>query len=335
VRRTLLLAVISALLASHAVARPLVAVVADNAGTETSDFLVPFGMLSESGVADVVAVALHEGAVALHPALAVELDATLASFDEAHPAGADFVIVPALMTPADPALQRWLLAQVDHGATLVAICEGAAVLAEAGLLDGLPATSHWYALDRLAREHPRVRWTRDRRWVDAGRVVTTSGVSAAVPASLALIERIAGRAAARAEAQRVGMREWSPAHDGRAFSLDARAVWTAASNRLAFWRHERIGVAIADGVDEASLALAADALACTWRAEPVAIAPTPTVRTRSGLRIPTEARPVDRTMEIPSGDGPVLDHVLASIDRDYGPATADFAALLLEYPRAR
>ena len=68
-------------------ARPLVAIVADNAGTETTDFIVPYAMLKASGVVDVVAVSADEGEVELMPALRMLADTTFDRFDAATAAG--------------------------------------------------------------------------------------------------------------------------------------------------------------------------------------------------------------------------------------------------------
>src|SRR6185503_13832063 len=97
-----------ALLASGACAEPLVAVIGDNAGTEVTDYVVPYGVLSASGAAEVVDVAVYPGPLHLMPALTLDPTETIASFDARHPAGADYVIVPAMHRPAEPSLLRWL-----------------------------------------------------------------------------------------------------------------------------------------------------------------------------------------------------------------------------------
>ncbi|WP_309667837.1 DJ-1/PfpI family protein [Tabrizicola sp.] len=117
-------------------ARPLIAIVADNAGTETTDFLVPLGILRAAGVADVVTVSTLSEPVTLMPALTVLADMTLDDFTAAYPAGADVVIVPALHDPNTPAIVDWLKQQHAQGATVMTICEGAWVAAAAGVLDG-------------------------------------------------------------------------------------------------------------------------------------------------------------------------------------------------------
>ncbi len=70
--------------------RPVIAVLALNEGTETTDFLLPHAVLQRAGVADVQAVAPRRGRVFLYPALQVEVAQDLASFDRAYPSGADY-----------------------------------------------------------------------------------------------------------------------------------------------------------------------------------------------------------------------------------------------------
>jgi transcriptional regulator GlxA family with amidase domain len=328
-----LLSLLFAIGASADAARPVIAIVADNAGTETTDFLVPFAVLTRSGVADVYAVALAPGPVELHPGLTVELPHTTASFDAAHPEGADFVIVPAMMYPENAQLLAWLRRQAELRATAMSICDGAFVLANAKLLEGRSATAHWYALPKLVSEFPNVHWVRDRRWVDDGPVVSTTGVSASIPASLALVERIGGAERAHAVAAELGVAAWSPEHRTDDFTLTPRMAWTAGSNWVAFWRHDRVGLPITDGVDEIALGLTADALARTWLVEPVALADAPAVTSRNGLRILAGHGPVDRTEPLAPPGEAAIDVALASIEQRYGADTAAFVALQLEYRR--
>jgi transcriptional regulator GlxA family with amidase domain len=74
------------------------------------------------------------------------------------------------------------------------------------------ATSHWLVLDELAGQHPKVEVVRDRRWVDAGPVVTGAGITAGIDMALHLIDRLENTDTARAVA---GMIEhpWDPRVD--------------------------------------------------------------------------------------------------------------------------
>ncbi|MCA8063603.1 DJ-1/PfpI family protein [Burkholderia sp. AU38729] len=317
-------------------ARPLVAIVADNAGTETTDFIVPYAMLKASDAADVVAVSADEGEVELMPALRMLADTTFDRFDAATPAGADVVIVPALHRADSPAVLTWLRKQAVAGATMVAICEGAEVLANAGLLRHRTATSHWYVRDSLRHRFADTTWIDDRRYVMDGNVMTTTGVSASIPASLALVNTLAGPAAARETARRVGAQSWSDVHDGSRFALTARAVAVALTNRVAFWRRETFDLPVETGFDELPVALTADAWARTWRSDVVATADARVVESRHGLRLlaqPANARhariavPADRRGEA------VLPAVLGDIAARYGDTTSGWVALQLEYPR--
>jgi transcriptional regulator GlxA family with amidase domain len=317
-------------------ARPVVAVVGDNAGSETTDYLVPFAVLAQSGVADVHALGTEPGPIRMSPALTIEPQATTSDFDSRFPEGADYVIVPALHRDDSPAVVAWIRSQREKGATVVGICAGAMVLAAAGMLDDRDATVHWYYLDSLREGHPTMRWARDRRYVADRGVVTTTGITASIPVSLALVEAIAGRERAAAVARDLGVASWDARHDSAAFGLDRVAVGTVVRNRGAFWRYETLALPVSAGVDEMALALTADAYSRTYRSRAVPVtADGGPVPTRHGLRVLTDrAAPSAAVLPALPAEYPAraLDTALAGIASRYGPATADFVAVQLEYP---
>jgi len=94
------------------------------------------------------------------------------------------------------AVLSWLK-QMDKSVPLMtSVCTGAALLAKAGLLDHLPATSNHQALSWVAQQGPLVLWDNVLRWVDAGKYVTSAGVSAGTDMAFYLVSRLAGRAVA-------------------------------------------------------------------------------------------------------------------------------------------
>lgn len=90
----------------------------------------------------------------------------------------------------DEAARGWLRRLTDEGAVVTSVCTGALVLADAGLLDGQPATTHWAALDLLAALGNEIEVRAEARFVDGGRVVTAAGVSAGIDMALHLIARL-------------------------------------------------------------------------------------------------------------------------------------------------
>jgi transcriptional regulator GlxA family with amidase domain len=102
---------------------------------------------------------------------------------------------------ADRALLAWLAAQAKRVQRIGSICNGAMLLAAAGLLDGKPATTHWAYLDRLAALAPKARVDRDALYVRAGNLYTSAGVTAGMDLALALVEQDHGKAVALAVAQ--------------------------------------------------------------------------------------------------------------------------------------
>jgi putative intracellular protease/amidase len=316
---------------------PLVAIVADNVGAETTDFTIPYGVLKESKVADVVSVSTGPGPVQLMPALKIEADRTMAQFDAANPEGADIVIVPAQHNDDNPKLVAWIRKQYDEGATVVSICTGAMVVARAGLFDGKSATTHWHAIDDLEAKYPRTHWVRDRRYVQDGRVISTTGVTASMPVSLALVEAIAGPAAAAQTAKTMGLADWGTSHRSAEFSFTASRYLLVAGNYLSFWRHETIEAPVKNGFDEVQLALSSDAWSQSFLAKVVTTsAGAKKVVSRHGLVLVPDAEPAAGNMTLPAHDVPslqALDRALADIDSRYGKATGDFAAVSLEYER--
>ena len=116
-------------------------------------------------------------------------------------AGGDDVGVRAAI--ADAALIAWLRRAAPIVRRLASVCSGAFVLAQAGLLDGLPAATHWSACDRLARFRPAIAVDRDAIFVRAGRIWTSAGVTTGIDMALAMVEEDLGRAIADGSASRL------------------------------------------------------------------------------------------------------------------------------------
>ncbi len=319
--------------------RPLVAVLGLNEGSETVDFLVPYAVLTRSGVADVVAVSVAPGAITLMPALTVLPEATIAQFDRRNPTGADYVIVPAMHDAADPRVLGWLRAQATSGATIVGVCAGSLVLAEAGLLRDRRATTHWFQIDAMRRIEPSVSYVPNARYVVDRGVVTSTGISAALPVSLAIVAAIGGTPRADALARTLGIRDWGTRHDSAQFGLTVTRVLNYAGNALARWRHERMGIHITPGTDEIALAFVANAYAATYLVDVLALGASHAPITLSGgLRLvpdgvlgPTE---VDHTLAAIDTTDPsaALARALSAIRARYGDGSAEIVRLELEYP---
>jgi transcriptional regulator GlxA family with amidase domain len=85
--------------------------------------------------------------------------------------------------------------------TLTAVCTGSFLLAEAGLLDGRRATTHWRSLERMRDAYPKVTVVTDRHWIEDGNVVTSAGISAGIDMALRRVARYYGEPIARATAR--------------------------------------------------------------------------------------------------------------------------------------
>lgn len=97
----------------------------------------------------------------------------------------------------DRSIQRWVQARAREAELVASVCTGALVLADAGLLDGRPATTHWASLQALAGLGTGIDVRSEQRVVDDGDVVTAAGVSAGIDMALHLVRRFAGEERAR------------------------------------------------------------------------------------------------------------------------------------------
>jgi transcriptional regulator GlxA family with amidase domain len=115
----------------------------------------------------------------------------------------DLLVVGGSMEDATPEVVAFVRRAPQFARRIAAPCVGALVLAEAGLLDGRRATTHWlYARDMAAR-YPRIRVEEDRIFIADGSIWTSAGMSAGIDLALALIEEDLGIEAARSAARKM------------------------------------------------------------------------------------------------------------------------------------
>lgn len=306
-------------------AKPLVVILAEPRGTETTDLIAPYAVLAESGSVDVRVIAPSLAPVRLMPGRAwIRPQTTYATLGRRP----DVIVAPFMMPAYDPARDAWLREQARAGVRIVAICAGAETLARAGLLDGREATTHWFEMARLAKAYPKVRWRKDRRWIVDGPVTTTAGVTASIPASLALLRDLAGEEVMQATAARLRVPLPVQAHDGAAFRVGGDAALASLSGWANAWRGEKVAVSIEDGFDELAFGAALDAWSRTNRSE--AFASRDAV-SRHGLAViaPAKLPRPSRTVAADTGDPTTI---LNDIAAAYGKATARYVALTMEHP---
>jgi transcriptional regulator GlxA family with amidase domain len=119
-------------------------------------------------------------------------------------ADADLVAVPAHgVHGVDERYLEVIRAAVDRGAWVMSVCSGAFVLAQAGVLDGRRATTHWMHAERLARQYPSIDVDPDVLFVEDGTVVTSAGTAAGIDAALHILRKERGAAQANVVARRM------------------------------------------------------------------------------------------------------------------------------------
>lgn len=165
-----------------------------------------FEMLDASGPMEVwgnlekqvtlITVAKTAGPVASAQGVAVVAQKSLADTPKL-----DLLVVPGGFGVGkvlkDAETLAWLRERAAQAEITTSVCNGASILAAAGLLDGRPATTNKAYWKIATRSGPKVKWVPEARWVDDGNVVTSSGVAAGIDMTLHVVSRLFGEPVAQ------------------------------------------------------------------------------------------------------------------------------------------
>lgn len=228
---------------------------------------------------------------------------------------ADTIIVPSWRDPAErapAALLAALVAAHERGARIVGLCLGAYVLAEAGLLDGRAATTHWAYAEDFAKRYPKVHLKPDVLYLEDGQVLTSAGTAAAIDCCLYMLRQQVGGEVANSVARRLvvpphrqggqaqfiaqplpakatdarlsGLLDWVRTHLNQTLTLDTLAERAMMSRRTFTRRfHQLTGSTVGEWLQGERLALAQRLLESTQH-------PVETVASLSGFGSPVSLR---------------------------------------------
>jgi transcriptional regulator GlxA family with amidase domain len=162
-------------------------------------------------------------------------------------AAADTVIIPPThamdeLTRGAPLPQPLVdaLAAIRPGTRIVSICTGSYVLAAAGLLDGRPATTHWYTAAEFQRAFPRVKLDPDVLFVDDGDVLTSAGVAAGIDLLLHLVRADHGSAVANLTARLCVVPPWRDGGQAQYIVRPVPEPTVATTTATRAWALERL-----------------------------------------------------------------------------------------------
>jgi len=124
----------------------------------------------------------------------------------------DIVVIPGGITRnvlSNPTMLKWVQDEAQKAKITMSVCTGAFILAKAGLLDGLQATTTAGHTEGLKKWAPKARVVDDKRFVDAGRIVTTAGGTSSIDGALHVIEKVFGKGTAQMTALNMEY-DWEP-----------------------------------------------------------------------------------------------------------------------------
>ena len=167
-------------------------------GFELLDVFGPleaWGMLATAGGWKIVTTAASAGSVGSAQGPRAVADHSFAECPKL-----DVILVPGgrgtRREVSNGSLLEWLRHRSSEAEVVTSVCTGAALLARAGLLDGRRATTNKASFGWVVEQGPAVQWVKQARWVEDGLFVTSSGASAGIDMTLAVIARLASQDAA-------------------------------------------------------------------------------------------------------------------------------------------
>jgi putative intracellular protease/amidase len=175
-------------------------------GVQIIDYTGPYEVFGVAGF-DVYTVAESKDPITTAMGMAV---LPKYSFADAPPS--DILVVPGGGINGalnNPATTKWITDTSARAQVTMSVCNGAFLLANAGLLDGLTATTTSSRIDQLRTQYPKIHVVDDRRFVDNGKIITTAGLSSGIDGALHVVSRVLGNG----EAQRVALADeydWRP-----------------------------------------------------------------------------------------------------------------------------
>jgi putative intracellular protease/amidase len=265
----------------------VVAVVLGRSGTDDADALAPYEVFARSAKFSVYTVAASHAPATMNGGLHAVPTYDFADVASGAARKPDLVVVPAVNDPfgeQEAELRTWLVDQAHTGARILGICAGSRVLAATGILDGHRATSHWSRIAPLQKSNPRVHWVAGQRYVDDGPITTSAAVSSGIPASLHVMQQLAGDAEAAKVSQQVRYPGWTVGGPTEIpVQHFARSDAGVGMGVVMPWFQPTLAVGLADGVGEIDTAALTDTYSYASAAHLVPVSTGSSIITAHGV----------------------------------------------------
>lgn len=175
-------------------------------GVQIIDFAGPYEVFGQAGF-DVFTVSATGARVTTSMKLKVDVDHSFATAPQA-----DILLIPGGHVDDAEQDQRtlaFLKKQAAGADQVLTVCTGSFILAATGLLDGKVATTFHNSFELFEQRYPAVEVVRDRRWAEAGKLVTSAGLSSGIDAAIHVVANVRGLDAARTVASNLEY-QWEP-----------------------------------------------------------------------------------------------------------------------------
>ena len=240
-----------------------------NKGTEITDLLISYQLLSESDKFNVYTVANHKILSPLNGGIDVLPGYTLDEIDRLLKSPPELVVIPSIpniQASDDKPIIDWIRNKNHKDTIFLSIGEGARVLAETGLIDYRTATTHWSAIGQLSRMFPKTTWVKRIKYVQDGNTITTAGVvTGSMEGTLYVISKLAGVSKA-VELSHKFRYNFTDSPQLNPFEIEiSDSIWLLTA--LYPWNKKRMAVYVDNGISEIYLAALLDTFPRSFTAD--------------------------------------------------------------------
>lgn len=270
--------------------KPTVGVVLGSDNSEILDVLIPYELFSATGKYNVYTVSPTNNLTTLSGGLDIIPHYSFEELNELVGGDLDVLVVPAIFYTANveyDSVREYIKGHSGSQTTILSICAGAENLADAGLLDYVPATTHFGDMVKLKMMYRDVDWVKGKRYVVYDNVVTTAGITSGIDGSLYVISQMFGEETAKSVAEELNYHDLQYVNDPTMehFGLGLPDV-IALLNGGYHWITNKDGVLLYEGMEETALGTIFDAHTISGTTSTRTIGETVSpIKTKNGLFI--------------------------------------------------
>ena len=253
----------------------------DEEGTEITDLLIPFHILSIPKKLNIIILSQNGKPVSVWKGLYLIPHSSVEKFT----LSPDIIVLPANFHPSDTKLIGYIQKYADK--QFLSICEGARLIGESGSFSGYTMTSHASAISEFEKKYSNIRWKSNVKYTLDKNLISSAGVASSIEGSLLLIRELFGNEEMNKVMSVINYpyKEIKQEHNSKPIGI---SIGLEIAKKILFGESHKIGMEIYEGVDEFLLASYLDTFNRTFPKRIETFGPSPIISMNGLILYPTQ-----------------------------------------------